>query len=356
MNQMPTVTQSVFGKTLKGEQVELFVLRNTAGMEVKITNFGGIITALKAPDARGNFDDVVLGFDKLEPYLQPGPFLGALIGRFGNRLANAQFQIDGKIWQLEANDGTNHLHGGFTGFDKKLWDATPVVTENAAGLMLSLLSEDGDQGYPGNLQVTVNYQLTNDNTLVVDYHAVTDQATPINLTQHTYFNLAGNGDVLQHQLMVNADRYTPVTEKLIPTGELAAVSGTPFDFRIPKAIGEHIEDTDQQLVFAGGYDHNYVLNQAQPGELVLAARASEATTGRVLEVWTEEPGMQFYSGNFLDGSLTGKGKTFARRTGFCLETQNFPDAPNQPGFPSAILQPGEEYRTKTLFKFLTISG
>lgn len=355
MNQVPTVTQSVFGKTHSGEQVELFVLRNTAGMEVSITNFGGIITALKAPDARGNFDDVVLGFDELEPYLEPGPFLGALIGRFGNRLANAQFQLDGKIWQLDANDGSNHLHGGFTGFDKKLWTATPTVTETAAGLTLSLLSEDGDQGYPGNLQVTVRYQLTNDNTLVVEYHAVTDRATPVNLTQHSYFNLAGSGDVLQHQLMINAERYTPITEKLIPTGELASVTDTPFDFRTPKAMGENIEAADQQLAFAGGYDHNYVLNQTQPGELLLAARVTEPVSGRVLEVWTEEPGMQLYSGNFLDGSLTGKGKTYARRTGFCLETQHFPDAPNQPGFASAILRPGEEYRTKTLFKFSTVS-
>ena len=353
MNQKPSVTQSAFGKTRQGEQAELFVLRNTAGLEVSITNFGGIITAIKTPDAHGHFDDIVLGFNELEPYLQPGPFFGALIGRFGNRIANAQFQLDGTRWQLAANDGPNHLHGGITGFDKVLWQATPVVFDDAAGLTLTLLSPDGDQGYPGNLQVTVNYQLSNDNSLLVDYHATTDRATPVNLTQHSYFNLAGEGDVLQHRLMINADRFTPVNSTLIPVGDLASVAGTPFDFRAPKSIGADINHADQQLDFAGGYDHNFVLNKPEPKSLTLAAHAAEPTSGRVLEVWTEEPGMQLYTGNFLDGSLSGKGKVYAYRSGFCLEAQHFPDAPNQPDFPSTILQPGEEYASKTIFKFLT---
>jgi aldose 1-epimerase len=350
----PTISQTHFGTTPRGENVSLFTLTNAAGMEVKITNFGGVVTAINVPDKQGQFADVALGFDELEPYLQDSPYFGALIGRFGNRIAKGRFELDGQVFELATNNDPNHLHGGVQGFDKVVWSPTTFATPTEIGLKLFYLSPNGDQGYPGNLQVMVTYTLTADNALQVDYHAVTDKPTPINLTQHSYFNLAGQGDVLEHQAMINADTFVPIDATSIPLGHLQTVADTPFDFRSAKAIGADINADDQQIVCGQGYDHNFVLNKSKPKELSLAAKVVEPVSGRVLEVYTEEPGVQFYTGNFLDGSLRGKGKTYAHRTGFCLEPQHFPDSPNQPDFPSTILQPGDEYFSRTLFKFLTL--
>lgn len=349
----PTISQTFFGKTPHGEEVSLFTLTNAAGMEVKITNFGGVVTAISVPDKQGKLTDVVLGFDELEPYLQDSPYFGALIGRFGNRIAKGRFELDEQTFQLATNDGDNHLHGGIQGFDKVVWSPTGCVTQTSARLELFYLSPNGDQGYPGNLQVRVTYTLTGDNALQVDYHATTDMPTPVNLTQHSYFNLAGCGDVLQHQVRIYADHFTPVDETAIPLGYLQAVADTPFDFRTDKAIGKDINCDDQQIKFGRGYDHNFVLNKSRPAELSLAVKVLEQKSGRVLEVYTTEPGVQFYTGNFLDGSLIGKGKTYTHRSGFCLEPQHFPDSPNRPEFPSTILRPGEEYVSRTVFKFLT---
>lgn len=351
----PTISQTHFGTTPRGEDVSLFTLTNAAGMEVKITNFGGVVTAINVPDKKGQFADVALGFDELEPYLQDSPYFGALIGRFGNRIAKGRFELDGQVFELAINNEPNHLHGGVQGFDKVVWSPTTFATETVVGLKLFYLSPNGDQGYPGNVQVMVTYTLTDDNALQVDYHAITDKPTPINLTQHSYFNLAGQGDVLEHQMMINADTFVPIDATSIPLGRLQAVDNTPFDFRRVKAIGADINSDHEQIRFGLGYDHNYVLNKSKPKELSLAAKVVEPVSGRVLEVYTQEPGVQFYSGNFLDGSLTGKGKTYAHRSGFCLEPQHFPDSPNQPDFPSTILRPGEEYSSRTLFKFLTAS-
>lgn len=355
MNQLPEISQIPFGETATGEAVSLFILKNTLGAEVKITNFGGIITAVKVADLNGQFADIVLGFDELESYIKGSPYFGALIGRVGNRIASGRFELDGKVYQLAINNGGNHLHGGFVGFDRIVWSPTIFSTDDSVGVKLFYLSPDGDQGYPGNLRVTVTYTFTNQNELQVDYHATTDQSTPVNMTQHSYFNLAGRGDVLQHQLMINADYFTPIDKTQIPLGELRPVTGTPFDFRYPKKIGEQIGCEDLQLENGLGYDHNFVLNKAQPKELSLAAQVVDAGSGRVLEIYTEEPGVQFYSGNFLDGSLTGKDKTYSHRTGFCLEPQHFPDSPNQANFPSIILHPGEEYSSRSVFKFLTVN-
>jgi aldose 1-epimerase len=334
-----------------GKPVEQFTLTNTNGIELRAIGYGGIITSLRVPDRTGKLDDIVLGFDSLEDYLKDHPFFGAIIGRYGNRIAKGQFILGGQTYKLATNNGPNHLHGGNKGFDKVLWDVQPVAGSNA--LTFTRTSPDGEEGYPGNLRVRVTYTLTDKNELIVDYSATTDKPTPVNLTQHSYFNLAGqaSGDVLGHELMLNADRYTPVDDTLIPTGELAPVAGTPFDFRKPTAIGSRINGTHPQLKAGGGYDHNWVLNRKGSG-LQLAARVTEPRTGRTLEVATTEPGIQFYSGNFLDGKLTGKGgAVYKHRTGFCLETQHFPDSPNQPKFPSTILKPGEEYKTRTVFTF-----
>jgi aldose 1-epimerase len=293
---------------------------------------------------------VVLGFDTLEPYLDIGPYFGALIGRVGNRIANAQFTLDGETYALTANNGSNNLHGGPIGFDKKVWSATTADDANGPILKLYLLSEDGDQGFPGNLDVTVTYQFTHDDEIVVDYLATTDKATPVNLTQHTYFNLAGKGDILNHQMQIFADHINAVNEVQIPVGEPMPVANTPFDFRNPRPIGELINTEHEQIKNGFGYDHNFLINQKIYKELTLVARVEEATSGRVLEVFTEEPGVQFYSGNFLDGSLTGKGTTYQKRTGFCLEPQHAPDSINQPQFPSIVLRPGEEYKTRTVFR------
>lgn len=349
-----SVTQASFGHLPDGREVTQFALRNRHGMEVRLINYGGIITHLWAPDRDGRLEDVVLGFDALGPYLQDSPYLGALVGRVGNRIAKGRFELDGETFSLECNDGANHLHGGAEGFDKKLWDATPFDDERGVGVVLTLVSPDGDQGYPGRLQVTVTYTLTDNNELLTEYEAETDRATPVNLTQHSYFNLAGSGDVLNHQLVLNAEHYTPVGEGLIPTGELESVQGTPFDFRQARAIGAQIHSDHNQLQLANrGYDHNFVLARGDSEGLVLAARAWDPESGRTLEVLTEEPGFQFYSGNFLDGSLAGKDRRFARHSGFCIEPQHFPDAPNQPAFAGITLRPGEQYRTSMSFRFTT---
>jgi aldose 1-epimerase len=343
----PGVTRSPFGKVSE-QAVELFTLRNASGVEVRATNYGGIITSIRVPDRSGRFGDVVLGFDSLEPYLKGHPFFGAIVGRYGNRIAKGRFALDGKTYSLAANNGPNHLHGGVKGFDKHVWQAQ---ASGGNALVLTRRSPDGEEGYPGNLDVRITYTLTDRNELRVDYHATTDKPTPVNLTQHTYFNLAGQGDILGHEMTIEADRYTPVDSDLIPTGELASVAGTPFDFRKPTAIGARIESSNPQIANGRGYDHNWVLNRSGSG-LQPAAHVSDPVSGRTLDVLTTEPGVQFYTGNFLDGTLTGKGGTvYRRRTGFCLETQHFPDSPNQPAFPSTILEPGREYRTQTVFRF-----
>lgn len=349
------IQQHPFGKTTDDLPVDLFTLTNDRGLEVKITNYGGIITALQAPDRAGVPGDIVLGFDDLASYLRGHPYFGCIIGRYGNRIAGGRFTLGGRTYQLAVNNGPNHLHGGLVGFDKKVWHATAAKSDDAVMLTLSYLSRDGEEGYPGNLAVTVIYTLTNRNALRIDYLATTDRDTVLNLTNHTYFNLAGRGDVLDHEVMINADHFTPVNEALIPTGELASVDGTPLDFRQPMRIGARINDPHEQIAYAGGYDHNFVINGAA-GELRLAVRVSEPTTGRMLEVMTTEPGMQLYTGNFLDGTLVGKGGwVYARRSGLCLETQHFPDSPNQPDFPSTVLRPGETFRSTTVFTFSTLA-
>lgn len=347
---MTAITQRVFGTTPAGETVTEFTLTNKKGSIAKIINFGGIITELHVRDKFGALGDVVLGFETLEPYLEKSPYFGALIGRVGNRIANATFSLDGESYVLAANNGTNNLHGGLQGFDKKVWRAEPFENDAGPGLKLHLLSEDGDQGFPGNLDVTVIYQFTHDDEISVDYFAITDKATPVNLTQHTYFNLAGKGDILSHQMQIFADYINAVNEAQIPVGDLMPVANTPFDFRNPQLIGEMINAEHEQIKNGFGYDHNFLINQRHYKAMTLAARVEEATSGRVLEVFTEEPGVQFYSGNFLDGSLTGKGAQYTYRTGFCLEPQHAPDSVNQPQFPSIILRPGEQYKTRTVFK------
>lgn len=350
------ISQSGFGQLPSGASASLFTLTNANGMLVKITNFGGIITEIHVPDNQGVFANVNLGFDNFEGYLQDGvPYLGALIGRYGNRIAHGKFTVDGTTYSLATNNGNNHLHGGLLGFDKVVWNAETFETSTSVGITLSYLSVDGDQGYPGNLPVTVVYELTNDNEIVVKYHATTDKPTPINLTQHAYFNLAGKGDVLGHEVMINADRFTAINEEAIPTGDLPLVANTPFDFRAPRLIGDRINDDDQQLKNGSGYDHNFVLNKSSDKELSLAARVVEKKSGRMLEVFTQEPGVQFYTGNWMDGSLKGAGWDYARRSGFCLEPQHFPDSPNQPKFPNTILRPGEKYTSVMSYKFSVVA-
>ena len=320
------VNKEPFGKTRDGQAVDLYTFSNAHGMEVRAMTYGGIIVSLKVPDRVGKLDDVVLGFDSSEGYLAGHPYFGAIIGRYGNRIGNAKFTLDGVEYKLAANNGPNSLHGGNRGFDKVVWNAEPFEKKDSCGVIFTYTSKDGEEGYPGNLKVKVTYTLTDKNELIFDYDATTDKATPVNLTNHTYFNLAGQGtrDILGHDMMINADRMTPVDSTFIPTGEIASVAGTPFDFRKPMSIGARIDQNDAQLQYGpGGYDHNYVLNK-KDAELSLAARVSEAATGRVMEVYTTEPGVQFYAGNFLDGTVTGKcGKVYKRRFGFCLETQHF---------------------------------
>jgi len=348
-----TIVKEPFGTLPDGRAVDLYVLSNANGMQVSIMTFGGIVTTLTAPDRNGDFADIVLGFDRLGGYLAEHPYFGAIIGRYGNRIGKGRFTLDGQQYTLATNNNENHLHGGITGFDKVVWQANEMATPSGPQLRLSYVSEDGEEGYPGALDVTVTYTLTADDELRIDYRATTDKPTPVNLTNHSYFNLAGqgNGDILGHEMLVNADRFTPVNSGLIPTGELRMVEGTPMDFRTPVSIGARIDDEDEQLGFGLGYDHNWVLGTGG-AEFSLAARVYEPTTGRSMEVLTTEPGVQFYTGNFLDGTLMGKGgKVYQHRYGFCLETQHYPDSPNRPEFPTTVLRPGEEYRTTTIYRF-----
>lgn len=364
------VTHGAFGKTTDGAPVEIYTLTNAHGVELKAMTYGCIITSIRTPDRNGKFADIVLGYDTLDGYLKDSPYFGAVVGRYGNRIAKGQFTLDGKTYKLATNNGPNHLHGGNRGFDKVVWHAAPKTGANGVGVVFTRTSPDGEEGYPGNLQATVTYTLTDNNELNVEYVATTDKATPINLTQHSYFNLAADdGDILGHQLTLDADRFTPVDDTLIPTGELASVAGTPFDFRKPTAIGARIDADNQQLKNGKGYDHNWVLSgpPAQAAQAAAAerggdggrvvrhaARVVEPKTGRTLDVATTEPGVQFYSGNFLDGTIKGKGgRVYKHRSGFCLETQHYPDSPNHPNFPSTILQPGQTYFSRTVFTFGT---
>ena len=344
-----TIACSDFGRTSDGKTVSVYTLRNRNGVEARITNYGGILVSLRTPDRFGQFADVVLGFDSLDGYLgNPGQFFGCLIGRYANRIGHAKFTLGGIDYSLDKNDGLNSLHGGARGFDKQIWDPRVLQEE----LELTYLSKDGEGGFPGNLKVAVLYRLSQENELSLRYRATADKDTVINLTSHFYFNLRAGGDILDHRLAINADRFTPVSEDLIPTGELRAVDNSPFDFRSPTSIGSRIEANEEQLTRARGYDHNWALNSTGLVHSA-AARVEEPTTGRILQVRTTEPGIQFYSGNFLDGAVTGKaGQVYGCRTGFCLETQHFPDSPNKPNFPSTLLEAGEEYRSATAFRLL----
>jgi len=331
--------------TANGQPVDLYTLRNSKGTVVTITNYGGIVTSFLAKDKNDSVASVVVGFDSIEPYLQSHPYFGAIIGRYGNRIGAGKFSIGDKNYTLATNNGANHLHGGVVGFDKVIWTAAPIV-DTLPSLQLSYLSKDGEEGYPGNLQVTVTYTLTEEDGLKMQYEATTDQATPVNLTNHSYFNLTGDTKetIFNHQLQLNADAYTPVDNGLITTGEIRQVAGTPFDFRSPMSIGSRIDSVP------GGYDHNYVLNNAD-GSLRKVAHLADPVSGRFLEVWTTEPGIQFYSGNFLDGKfINHTGTAVQLHTALCLETQHFPDSPNKKEFPSTILEPGKKYYTETIYK------
>lgn len=343
-----------FGAAPDGQAVRLYSLRNATGMTAKIMTYGAIVVSLNVPDRDGGMADVVLGYDNLQGYIKETPYFGAIVGRYGNRIGKGKFTLDGVTYTLATNDKENHLHGGIKGFDKVVWDDEPLWRSDGVGVKLRYLSADGEEGYPGNLQATVTYVLTNKNELRIEYEATTDKATPVNLTHHGYFNLTGGRrDILDHELMLNAVQFTPVDAGLIPTGHRVDVEGTPMDFRRPTAIGARINGDYEQLKFGGGYDHNWVLRNSGKA-MTLAARVYEPTTGRVMEVRTAEPGIQFYAGNFLDGTITGKqGVVYTRRFGFCLETQHFPDSPNKPGFPSTILRPGGKYETTTIYRFST---
>ena len=345
------VTRAPFGKLADGTAVESFTLRNAHGLEVRAITYGAIITSLRVPDRAGRLGDIVLGHDDLAGYVDKPAFFGAVVGRYGNRIAKGRFTLDGKTYTLATNNGPNHLHGGVRGFDKVVWKADPPAA-GATSVTFRYKSADGEEGYPGTLAARVTYTLSDKDELTFEYFATTDKATPINLTQHSYFNLGVPGnDILGHELTLEADRYTPVDATLIPTGTLASVGGTPFDFRKPTAIGARIGQDDEQLRRGGGYDHNFVLNRTGEG-LQRAALVADPGTGRTMEILTTEPGVQFYSGNFLDGTITGKGGVvYKKRSGLCLETQHFPDSPNQPSFPSTILRPGKEYRSKTVLVF-----
>jgi aldose 1-epimerase len=352
----PSITKQPFG-TVDGQSVDLYTLTNARGMEVKIMTYGGIIQSIKVPDWSGQMANVALGFSTLDDYVtKNSPYFGAIIGRYANRIAKGMFTLDGVTYQLPVNNGPNSLHGGLKGFDKRVWQATEVHAGHTVGLTLSRISPDGEEGYPGTLAVTVTYTLTNRNALRIHYRATTDKPTIINLTNHTYFNLAGegSGDVYDQLLRINADHFTPVDATLIPTGAIDPVAGTPLDFTRPTAIGERIRDSFEQIVLAHGYDHNFVLNRPRPDDtsLILAASAHDPKSGRTLRIYTTEPGIQFYAGNFLDGSLVGtSGKVYRQSDGFALETQHFPDSPNHPNFPSTVLRPGQEFTSTTIYKF-----
>ncbi|MEP6737627.1 MAG: aldose epimerase family protein [Chryseolinea sp.] len=350
-----SISESSFGSLPDGTALSLFHLKNSNGMEVDITNYGGIITSIRTPDKNGKLEDIVLGYDSLAGYLKAPSFFGALVGRYGNRIANGRFTLDGKKYTLITNNGKNHLHGGTKGFDKVVWKPTPSSSSDSVALKLEYLSKDLEEGYPGNLQVEVTYVLNNNNELKIQYHATTDKKTILNLTNHSYFNLSGNTktDILGHTLQIEATNFIPIDKSLIPTGEIRPVKGTPFDFTTPKVIGSRINDAYEQLTVGIGYDHCYVFDKPA-GSMGKVATVSDSVSGRVMEVSTTEPGTQFYTGNFLDGSVTGKfGTVYKQRYALCLETQHFPDSPNHPKFPSVVLNPGEQYNTQTIFKFST---
>lgn len=342
-----------FGTTKEGQSVDLYTITNSHGLKIRTMNYGGIIVSLHLPGKTGKLDDVALGFDNFEGYLNNKPHFGGIIGRYANRIANGKFTLDGKEYHLATNNGPNSLHGGLRGFDAVLWQAVPFQNPTGAGVVFTYTSKDGEEGYPGNLKVKVTYTLTDKNELEIWYEATTDKSTPVNLTQHSYFNLAGegNGDILGHELTLNADSFTPVDKNLIPTGEIRSVKGTPLDFTKLNTIGARINENYEQLLLAHGYDQNFVVN-GNAGELRLAARVHEPTSGRALEVYTTEPGVQFYSGNFLDGTIVGKhGHAYKRHDGFAVETQHFPDSPNHPQFPSTILRPGQAFHSRTIYRF-----
>ena len=344
------IAEEPFG-TADGKPVALYTLENANGVQARICNYGGIVVSLKAPDRDGKFDDVVLGYDKLADYQKASPYFGCLVGRYGNRIAKGKFSLNGQQYSLVTNNYPNALHGGTKGFDKVVWDARPFQSAAGPALELKYVSKDMEEGYPGTLSVTAVYTLTKDNGLRLDYTATTDKDTVVNLTQHSYFNLACGGDILGHEVMIDADKFTPVDATLIPTGELRPVAGTPFDFTKPTAIGARVNQTDEQLKFGGGYDHNWVLKKPM-GKLEVIACVHEPKTGRVLEVLSTEPGLQFYCGNFLDGSNVGKGgRVYHFRNGFCMEPQHYPDSPNQPNFPSVVLKPGQTYKNTIIYRF-----
>ena len=345
---MASVVKAGFGKTLEGTPVDCYTLTNRRGVVARIITYGALLTELHVPDRHGKLGDIVLGFDNLAPYLKGHPYFGATIGRVGNRIAQGRFTLEGNRYTLATNNGPNHLHGGLQGFDKVVWQARPVAVNNGVAVLFSYVSRDGEEGYPGTMTATVTYTLTDRDELRLDYTARTDKATPVNLTNHSYWNLAGEGDILGHCLELRAHRYTPVDDTLIPTGEIAPVKGTPMDFTRLHPIGDHLRELTSN---PRGYDHNYVLDSAGK-QMARAVRVYEPKTGRVLEIFTDQPGLQFYSGNFLDATLTGKrGVTYHQYDGFCLEPQHFPDSVNHPNFPSVILQPGQTYRTTTIHRF-----
>ena len=347
------IKKEIFGEVY-GEQADIYTLTNANNIEVKITNYGGTVTSIKLPDKNGKFDDVVLGYNNLEDYVKNKTYFGCIVGRYANRIGNAEFTLDNVKYTLAKNNGENSLHGGIKGFDKVLWDAEPFAGEDFQALKLSYRSKDGEEGFPGNLDVTVTYTLSNDNSFRIDYMAVTDKTTIVNLTNHTYWNMAGegSGDVLNHELMINADYFTPIDQGSIPTGEIRPVSDTPMDFRTPKPIGKEIDSDYDQVKLCRGYDHNFVINPDKKNDPKLAATVFEPGSGRYMKIYTTEPGVQFYSANFLFG-ITGKsGKPYPPRGAFCLETQHFPDSPNKPEFPTVVLRPGDTYKTSTIHKFL----
>lgn len=346
------VSKTSFGQSPDGQPVELYTLRNRKGMEAQICDYGGIVTTLKVPGRDGKLDDVVLGYDNLAGYLKNSPFFGCIVGRYGNRIGGAKFTLDGKTYPLAANNGPNSLHGGIKGFDKAVW---AVVKATGNSLEMKYTSPDGEEGFPGKLAVTTTYTVTAEDELRIDYQATTDKPTVLNLTHHSYFNLAGQGtgDVLGHEVFINSDKITPVNKDLVPTGDYASVEGTPLDFRTPTTIGARIDSPDQQMQYGSGYDHNWVISK--PANLLgLQARVYEPKTGRVMEVWSTEPGVQFYTGNFLDGTITGKGgAVYQRRAGFCFEPQHYPDSPNKPNFPSVVLRPGQTFKSTIIYRFST---
>jgi aldose 1-epimerase len=349
----PMIKKQLFGKLPDGTEIYLYTLANGNGMEAAIINFGATLVSLKVADRNGKFADVVLGYDTLEEYANSSNYFGATVGRYGNRIAHGNFTLGGVKYTLALNNGENSLHGGIKGFNKVVWTSKEISSKDGQSLQLNYLSKDGEEGYPGNLSVQVVYTLTDHNELQIDYSASTDKDTIVNLTHHSYFNLRGQGegDILNHLLTLNADRFTPVDAGLITTGELRNVEGTPFDFRTPVAIGARINQKDEQLKLGNGYDHNWVLNRKADGQLSLAAKVEEPSTGRTMEVWTTEPGVQFYTGNFLDGKPGNGGKAYNFRYALCLETQHFPDSPNHPDFPTTVLKPGAHFRSKTVYHF-----